>query len=573
MKAFIYTLILAAILVVAVVYLQRIPDRKTERETDIATRESARPAPEIPVESKPGEVPPISVRSAPALRTTMDSDDLAGTNNAALFETGEEMLSLWHVPEAIEVFETLLEREPGNLKALLRLAESYADPTVDAERKVMERLSAARAISVQEGDTLWVDALRLLYVERNPAQAVDRLQQIVERDPQDGPARRLLCEAYLDDANTTEAQSQLEELLDSDRTLGRERELMVRCKAMRGEFKDAEQIARDLTTLYPEEPYPHVLLSVVMLVTGQIRSAVESCDAALKLDNRYVPAIAARAQLHVAQGMREAARVNFEKLLLFDDPVLQTVGLEGMAQIDFMSGRFDEGTDGMNEAIRLAMSEGSTRRGLVYALRLVDYLCELGRFDVADGVLNRWVESHGDIPNNLGRLRVLIAAANPRDVRGTLDQVLGDKDWRLWMHRLDIDPVSYQALTFISEKRFGPALQALHDSDLGGMVGTARLYLRGVALFHQGEAERAVTALRWSRFRMNSMLFPYGADPVLRVQSIFFLGEAELARGQSDAARESYDGFLKHWGNAEWELEAVSRAREKFKVLSPARDS
>ena len=68
------------------------------------------------------------------------------------------------------------------------------------------------------------------------------------------------------------------------------------------------------------------------------------------------------------------------------------------------------------------------------------------------------------------------------------------------------------------------------------------------------------------------MVFPYHSDPVLFVQSIFFLGEAALARGEGEQAQIHYRDFLSYWGESDWDLQAVQRARAKLETLSIKKD-
>ena len=55
----------------------------------------------------------------------------------------------------------------------------------------------------------------------------------------------------------------------------------------------------------------------------------------------------------------------------------------------------------MEEAIREAMSANATRRELYLSFRLMDYLCELGRTDAAEAIMDRWVVRHGRAPEPL----------------------------------------------------------------------------------------------------------------------------------------------------------------------------
>jgi tetratricopeptide (TPR) repeat protein len=513
---------------------------------------------------------PMAVKAAPAVRTRAGEGDFDDTNAAVLYETGYELFDLWHVADATKIFEALIERDSSSVDGYLRLVECYSHPTIGAEKRARESLHSAAAAAVAAGeDTLWVSALRALYVQPAPASAIAHFHDLVERDGQDLEARLLLAQAYMLNDQPDEAQKHLEELLEGDRSLGRVREFLVRCHVMQGSFEEAEALAKELATLFPEEPYPYVLLSNVLLIAGNVGDATEFSNNALRLDSRFIPGIVSRAQLYAARRDMSAARVSFEKLLLYDDPRLRMVGCEGIAHIDFLSGRFDEATEGMDEAIRIAMAEGAKRRGLIYAFRLIDYLCELGRIDAAKSVTARWVSNQGDIPSLLARLRILLSSGDPREARAILDRVLQDPEWMEWMTAIEVDPVQYQALAYIREERYGRALQVLATPGGNGSVGTRRAYLRGFVLFQRGDAELAEKSFQRTRYRLHSAEFPYHADPVLRVQSSFYLAEAALARGESQRAKNYYNEFLRFWGKADWDLQAVDRARDKLGALTP----
>ena len=57
---------------------------------------------------------------------------------------------------------------------------------------------------------------------------------------------------------------------------------------------------------------------------------------------------------------------------------------------------------------------------------------------------------------------------------------------------------------------------------------------------------------------------------MLYVQSYFYRAEAQLAAGQRDAARDNYAAFIRYWGDAAWDLDAIKRARQKLEALGRA---
>ncbi|HKW14614.1 MAG TPA: hypothetical protein VJS69_09030, partial [Candidatus Krumholzibacteria bacterium] len=88
--------------------------------------------------------------------------------------------------------------------------------------------------------------------------------------------------------------------------------------------------------------------------------------------------------------------------------------------------------------------------------------------------------------------------------------------------------------------------------------------------FQSGQAEEATKAFADVRTHMYGLEFPYHGDPVLFVQSYFYRAEAQLASGQRDAARDNYNTFIRYWGDAAWDLDAIKRARQKVETLGGA---
>lgn len=548
MRAFFYTLVLTAVLIAAIIFLQSLPK---PRQTPLVGRQA-----------------PMAVQSEPARLPAVDTD-VAAMNRDALFEAGVELLDLWHLPEAVSVFETAVAADSAFFEAHLKLVECYAHPMIGLEREARRCLRNAAGAARRSGiDTLWTAALGNLYVNRNPLAAIDALQALDKKRVKNDEVLFHLGVAYLDGGDLAQAERHLGDLLDRDPSLGRAKEFMIRLKMAGGDYGAAERLAKDLAATYPEEPYPYVLLSQVVLSRGKPADAEEFANNALRLDPRYIPAIASSARVRAAAGELEAARVGFEKLLLFDKPALSAIGMEGIAYVEFLSGEFEQASRDMDDAVRLAMSTGSTQRGLVYAFRLIDCLCELGRSDMAEEVVDRWVRHAGEIPARLGQLRILIAKGDVANVRHGLERIRNAPEWRTWMKHLNIDYTGVYALSLIQERDFAGALSMIDAAAPdGGRVGW-RTYLAAYASFEMGAAETAAELFAKARAQRHNIEFPYESDPVMYVQSLFFSAEAALARGESGDAKRYYGEFLDLWGETDWDLQAISRAREKIEALA-----
>jgi tetratricopeptide (TPR) repeat protein len=323
--------------------------------------------------------------------------------------------------------------------------------------------------------------------------------------------------------------------------------------------------------MYAEEPFPYVLIAQVEMARGRRDVAAEFCNNALELDPRCIPAIMTRALIYADAGDVVAARVSYEKLMLFEEDILRSIGREGMGFVDFLAGSFDEGTAAMDESIRLAMLGGSTGRGLSLSLRLVEYLCQLGQADRAEDVVERWITGFGEVPVRLARARIQILRGDFRSADTVIDALASEKEWVLWSRVMTLDVTELTALADIGQQRQQDALALLAAESTRVAVAAGahsrRVFLTGYAAFETGDAERAAAAFADVGTRSCAPEFPYHGDPVLKVQSMFFLAESDLARGKRVDAEASYAAFMSYWGDASWELEAVTRARKKMEAL------
>ncbi|MCK5711816.1 MAG: hypothetical protein KAI25_03785, partial [Hyphomicrobiaceae bacterium] len=361
----------------------------------------------------------------------------------------------------------------------------------------------------------------------------------------------------------------METLRQAGETSARVMELSIRCAVVENDFDTAREQARELARSLAEEPYPYTLLAMVELLNGNAQGAVEFCNNSLVLDSKYIPAILARANLYAVDGEFEAARVSFEKLLLFDDPVLRALGMDGIGFVDLHTGRFDDGVAAIDEAIRFAMLAGSVRQGLTYAANLIGYLCQLGHGDMAEEVIDRWVSGFGDIPMGLAALRIHVLVGDRGATRSTLMAMQSKKDWVVWMGMMSIDFDEMNALARIGEQGYDEALGILSKSvGTGPSAPGVRSFLKGYASFQNGDAENAAGAFAEVAKVLYGVEFPYRGNPILYVQSLFHLAEAGIATGNEGDAAAHYERFLEYWGGADWDVQAVTRAREKLENLS-----
>ncbi len=556
MKALINTLVLSLVLVACVVLLRSLKKEQSFPES-LQNRE--------PVAS-----------GAPLGLSELEIADFIQSDTAELYTTGLEFMEQWHVSEAIAVFKKVVERDSLHAQCYLKLAECYSDPLLfneDLIRLYLEKAHQASSLGQNPGGeaegTLLASAMEDFYLEGDPESALAKIDRIDKSGANLAETHMLAAKVCFNSARLSRARKEIDVVLAVDESHGRARALLVRILAAQGDLDEAERLAKDLAALYPGEPFPYVLLARVELLKGNIKDAFEFCNSALNLDPRYLQAILEKGHLYAAGGQYEAARVSFEKLLLFDDPILASSAWDAAAYIDFLEGEFDHASASMNEAIRLAASNGSSGRAFYYIFKLIDYLCELGQGDEAEAVLRKWLYSNRGIPFELGRLRLNIFDGELMDASKVLEASDASKasDWNKWMRIMRVDYNEMKALTFIKKLDYKAAAGALSGSTCAYPY-CSRDYFLGYVMFEMGKAEEAATYFEKAAERPTAMGFPYYKDPIRYVQSMFYLGEANLARGDAEEAKHYYRRFLEHWGNSAWNLKAVSMAKDKLETLS-----
>jgi tetratricopeptide (TPR) repeat protein len=506
---------------------------------------------------------------------TIDLEQLRGASAADLHQLGLEYHSMWRVRDAAAIFERAVAADSTRHESWLKLVECYASPILDDERALSRAAARAEATVRESADTLLVHGLVALYENEDYARAITLLSRATSGKGATQDARLHLALAYYRLGQVQNAQKQLAPLLKDDPTVGRVVELSIKCHVVAGQWDRAAREAGELVRLYPEEAMPHVFLAQIELARDHVPAALEYAEHALELDPFCVPAIMTRALLYTQAGDFESARVSYEKLFLFDDVNLASVGHEGVAFADFLAGDFDDGVDSMDESIRHAMMAGARQRGLALSSRLVEYLCQLGRADAAEGVVERWVTESGDVPVRLARARIQLLRGDVDAGNDVLAHLTSEKEWVLWSRTLSLDTVELTALAELAQDRPRDALaRLLRDEKERAAVNVSaaerRTFLAGYAAFQAGDAETAIASFGAVRHGLYGLEFPYHGDPVLYVQSLFYRAESQLGTGQQAVAKENYAAFVGYWGEAAWDLDAVTRARQKLEALGGA---
>jgi putative PEP-CTERM system TPR-repeat lipoprotein len=121
-------------------------------------------------------------------------------------------------------------------------------------------------------------------VEGSEAQALKYAEQQVSINPNFAPGRVLLASIYVQNSNAEAAQRTLRPVLDADPTDGPALKLMAKALMLGGETDQALKILRTLQQMAPDSAVAHFELGAGLLFDGQGEAANQQFEAALALD-------------------------------------------------------------------------------------------------------------------------------------------------------------------------------------------------------------------------------------------------------------------------------------------------
>ena len=139
--------------------------------------------------------------------------------------------------------------------------------------------------------------------------------------------------------------------------------------------------ARRAVTLAPDEPYGHHALSLVVGVSGDMATAREAADTALRLNPNFAPAYGSRGVVEIYRAKPGAAIPYFEKAARLDPASNLYVHLLGMAHL--LKHNYETAAATLRERIRMFPETDISRSLLAAALG------HLGEFEEARSI---WAE-------------------------------------------------------------------------------------------------------------------------------------------------------------------------------------
>jgi tetratricopeptide (TPR) repeat protein len=212
------------------------------------------------------------------------------------------------------------------------------------------------------------DHILALIEEQDFAEAVRRLDQLVEEEPDDAGAFaiRALCLARLERGRDAEASARRATLLDPDTAF--HHRVLAQVLMERGDHRPALAAAREAVALEPDEPDHHVLVGRVEAAQGRWDAALRTVEHALALDPEHGDGLRLRALILQVRGRAEEADSAFLNALIRDPGDAFAYAGRGWSMLR-TGGDAREAAAHFQRALHIEPDSEWAREGLVAALK------------------------------------------------------------------------------------------------------------------------------------------------------------------------------------------------------------
>lgn len=279
--------------------------------------------------------------------------------------------------QALELAGTVEVRANSPVQAEAMLAKALtSEPGLKLARRMLVltylRMGQVdKAISTLPSDPKEMDTDPAMLSVAGQAYMVRGDQELAQRyfakaaelDPNDPMKRTSLAMSKLAAGKTSAGFAELQDIAASDSGVVADM-AMINVLARQGKLDDALKAIDQLEKKRAQDPIPHHLRAQVQMKKGDAAGARKSLERALEISPDFFPAVAALAEMDVAQKQPEAAQKRFEAMLARKPDSAQAI--LGLARLKTLRGA-DKGevTTLLRKAVEVAPNEVLPRQILV----------------------------------------------------------------------------------------------------------------------------------------------------------------------------------------------------------------
>jgi serine/threonine protein kinase/Tfp pilus assembly protein PilF len=278
--------------------------------------------------------------------------------------------------------------------------------------------------------------------------------------------------------------------------------------------------------------------------------------------------------IHFYQGDLAAAEKEYRKLLTVPEPAAQIVGIERLAAIYTLQGRFNRAIDQFKQAVELAENIGEMQWITTALLLMAELNLETGNPENALAELEnvREIVEEEDLQNNLrmvllGKTRAYLemnllddAQRVSKELEESIRKGPNQKLMRyfyLSKGKIELEKENYSSAIEEFEKAI--SLMPFQFDPIDGNDNAIFLDSLALAYFKAGELEKAheeyekITKLTTGRLW----------DGDIYAKSFYMLGKICEQQGETTKAKEHYEKFLDLWKDADPGLPEIADTRKK----------
>ncbi len=309
-----------------------------------------------------------------ALLLAKDNKD--GEAVALLQETGEFLKGYppgLYLMAFLNLKQNQLEQAEANLNALLSLVPGETTGTrllaglYLRKNKPRKAIDLLKKYSTDDGaNEELVSLLASAHLRAGNTEEAARLFEVVAKErPDDPELKTRLALTRIQGGKPEAAVAELNEKLKTNPDAARAHILLVLTQLRENNLDAALEAAENLKKNLKDNPLPDNLLGGIWVRKGDLVAGRKAFNAALSLNDKFIPAILNLAQLDLSENKNEAAKANYFKIIEIDKT--NTAAMMALSRLAFADADRETGVSWLKKSVAAQPKAAQPR------LRLVEY--------------------------------------------------------------------------------------------------------------------------------------------------------------------------------------------------------
>ena len=481
---------------------------------------------------------------------------------------GMEQFGQNRFEDAINHFKKAVEIDTAFALAYMRVGMAYAFHNRQQAGVPWFQAALRHEQKLPTRERNLLDIYSDIWLKNKLDDAYIKLQTFVSNYPDDKEGRAILA-LFLGQITRKpeEAKAQLDTVLMLDPKFQLALQTLADLYENERNLAKAVEYTMRVKQYYPESPTSYLSLASLYRQMGRYDDGIRECQELLARDPKNRPAFVWMNRLYICKRDLASARNYVEKIRenAPDDPYQMMSYHNLVANLLDWQGKFDSALKQMHESIKWAKKSNDSARVWSQYMSMSQFNLELGRKDSAVYYAERsreWASGFRGL--NYPIIMINVDPNNAEKVRPQFQKSIDDfksrlpeEAWPLADGLVDI----FEGLATLDTAR---AVRGFADLRKAATEDNAEnRYSHGHLLVVSGKYAEGLEVLKplVSGEQATTDGFQY-------LTSQYFIGRANEALGNSDAAKQCYQEVLKYWGKPEFEIKEIADSRERLARLT-----